>query len=174
MLPFLFDIFGFRIFSYGMGMVFAFIICITITLKFRPQGLLSSQDVYNFCLFIMASLLFGTKLMGIILETRKFFIFPRFLIGSCFDFNLLQNQKEITIESDGLSIANCHIGGSHSALLWLFPGRLLLWKTHQLAMGNDFPRSLKSRQALSRHQDSPHPVVLWYHRAVDLHFSYMV
>jgi phosphatidylglycerol:prolipoprotein diacylglycerol transferase len=64
--PFLFEIFGFKLYSYGVAMVIAFIICITITLKTTPKNLLSSQDIYNFCLIIMASLLFGTRLMGLI------------------------------------------------------------------------------------------------------------
>jgi phosphatidylglycerol:prolipoprotein diacylglycerol transferase len=68
--PFLFEIFGFKLYSYGMVMVIAFIICITITLKSTPRHLLSSQDIYNFCLIIMASLLFGPKLMAIIVQGK--------------------------------------------------------------------------------------------------------
>ena len=95
--PFLFEIFGFRLYSYGVVMVIAFIICITITLKSTPRDLLSSQDIYNFCLIIMASLLFGPKLMAIIvhgkfnlhalLEVLKFWkrgsfsFFPAFLLA---------------------------------------------------------------------------------------------
>lgn len=66
--PFLFEIFGFKVYSYGMVMVIAFIICIAITLKYLPRNLLSPQDIYNFCLIIMGSLLFGTKLMALVVQ----------------------------------------------------------------------------------------------------------
>lgn len=97
MLPFLFEIFGFKIYSYGMAMVTAFVVCIILTLRYRPKDLLSAQDIYNFCLIIMASLLFGTKLMGIIVhgnfnlqefvnvlrfwERGSFSFFPAFLLA---------------------------------------------------------------------------------------------
>lgn len=68
--PFLFEILGFKLYSYGVAMVIAFIICITITLKTTPRDLLSSQDIYNFCLIIMASLLFGPKLTAIIVQGK--------------------------------------------------------------------------------------------------------
>jgi phosphatidylglycerol:prolipoprotein diacylglycerol transferase len=95
--PFLFEIFGFKLYSYGVVMVIAFIICITITLKYLPGNLLSSQDIYNFCLIIMGSLLFGTKLMALVVhgdfslgpfaEVLKFWkkssfaFFPAFLLA---------------------------------------------------------------------------------------------
>jgi phosphatidylglycerol:prolipoprotein diacylglycerol transferase len=63
--PFLFEILGFKVYSYGMVMVIAFIICITLTLKYLPLDLLSRQDIYNFCLIIMGSLLVGTRLMAL-------------------------------------------------------------------------------------------------------------
>jgi phosphatidylglycerol:prolipoprotein diacylglycerol transferase len=66
--PFLFELMGFKIYSYGMVMVIAFIICITLTLKYLPLDLLSPQDIYNFCLIIMGSLLVGTKLMALVVN----------------------------------------------------------------------------------------------------------
>lgn len=51
-----------------MVMVIAFIICITLTLKYLPRDLLSPQDIYNFCLIIMGSLLVGTKLMAMVVH----------------------------------------------------------------------------------------------------------
>lgn len=94
---FLFEIFGFKVYSYGMVMVMAFVICITITLKYVPKSLLSNQYIYNFCLIIMASLLFGTKIMGLFvygnfelsafLDVLKFWqrgsfsFFPAFLLA---------------------------------------------------------------------------------------------
>jgi phosphatidylglycerol:prolipoprotein diacylglycerol transferase len=66
--PFLFEILGFKVYSYGMVMVIAFIICITLTLKYLPGDLLSPQDIYNFCLIIMGSLLVGTKLMALVVN----------------------------------------------------------------------------------------------------------
>lgn len=68
MYPFLFEIFGFKVYSYGFVMVTAFTICIILTLKFTPRDLLSKQDIYNFCLIIMASLLMGTKLLDLIVH----------------------------------------------------------------------------------------------------------
>jgi phosphatidylglycerol:prolipoprotein diacylglycerol transferase len=95
--PFLFEILGFKVYSYGMVMVIAFIICITLTLKYLPRDLLSPQDIYNFCLIIMGSLLVGTKLMALVvrgdfsqrafLEVLKFWkrgsfaFFPAFLLA---------------------------------------------------------------------------------------------
>jgi phosphatidylglycerol:prolipoprotein diacylglycerol transferase len=97
MLPFFIEIFGYKVYGYGITMVIAFIICITITLKYVPKDLLSSQDIYNFCLIIMASLLFGTKLLGLFAygnfdlsafldllkfwERGNFSFFPAFLLA---------------------------------------------------------------------------------------------
>ena len=66
--PFLFEIFGFRVYSYGTVMVIAFILCFTLALKNTPKRLLSHQNLLNFCLILMVSLLLGTKLTGMIIH----------------------------------------------------------------------------------------------------------
>jgi len=63
MYPLLFEIQGYKAYSYGTVMVLAFILCIAFALKYAPKNLLSHQDLYNFCLITMASLLMGTKLI---------------------------------------------------------------------------------------------------------------
>ena len=70
MAPFLFEIFGFKVYTYGVIMVIAFVICVILTLKYVPRNLLSNQDIYNFCLIIMASLLFGTKLVALFVHVN--------------------------------------------------------------------------------------------------------
>jgi len=57
MQPFLFEIFGLKAYSYGIVMVIAFILCFILALKYTPKNLLSQQDLLNFCLILMASLL---------------------------------------------------------------------------------------------------------------------
>jgi phosphatidylglycerol:prolipoprotein diacylglycerol transferase len=68
MYPYLFEIFGFKVYSYGIVMVGAFILCFVLALKYTPKNLLSQQDLLNFCLILMASLLIGTKLTGMIIQ----------------------------------------------------------------------------------------------------------
>ena len=69
--PFLFELFGFKVYAYGMTMVAAFIICLLMTVKNRSKDLLSLQDIYNLCLLAMASLLFGPKLAELVTQTAQ-------------------------------------------------------------------------------------------------------
>jgi len=49
-------------------MVFSFILCYALALKYTPKSLVSKQDILNFCLILMASLLVGTKLTDMIIH----------------------------------------------------------------------------------------------------------
>lgn len=70
MLPILFEIGSFKFPSYGITMVAAFTICLILTFNLTPKELLTTQDIYNFCLMIMASLLFGTRLLHFIVSPK--------------------------------------------------------------------------------------------------------
>lgn len=62
MYPLLFEIFGFKVYSWGAALVVAFIIGLVLVLKTLPK-FLSQQDILNICLVTILSLLVGTKLM---------------------------------------------------------------------------------------------------------------
>lgn len=66
--PFLFEIFGFKVYTYGMVMVLAFVICFWLIMTKRPKDLLSVQDIYNLCLLGLTSLLFAPKIMNILMH----------------------------------------------------------------------------------------------------------
>jgi phosphatidylglycerol:prolipoprotein diacylglycerol transferase len=60
--PFLFEILGFKVYSWGAALVVAFIIGFVLVLKTLPK-FLSQQDILNICLITIFSLLVGTKMM---------------------------------------------------------------------------------------------------------------
>lgn len=61
--PFLFEIFGFKVYSWGAALVIAFIVGLVLVLKNLPKEFLSQQDILNICLVTILSLLVGTKLI---------------------------------------------------------------------------------------------------------------
>lgn len=84
--PLLFEVFGFKVFTYGLAMVTAFAVCLFLTFKSRQHHLLTVMDIYNLALLGMATLLFATKLKEILIRG---------------DFSLLALKNLLTFWSPG-------------------------------------------------------------------------
>jgi phosphatidylglycerol:prolipoprotein diacylglycerol transferase len=66
--PQLFKINGFQVSTYGFAMVTAFITCFVLAYRERRMYLPKTRDIYNLCLLAIASLLFGNKLIHMIIS----------------------------------------------------------------------------------------------------------
>lgn len=66
---FIFEIFGFKVYGYGLVMVLTFFVCFFIASRYASANGLTQQDIYNFCLLSLSSLLFGPKIIGMIFKS---------------------------------------------------------------------------------------------------------
>lgn len=176
MYPFLFEIFGFKVYSYGMVMVIAFIICITLTLKYLPRDLLSSQDVYNFCLIIMGSLLFGTKLMEMVAygdfnrhtllnllkfwEQGSFSFFPAFLLAVVLIFIYCRLKKIPLLKVMDYLLPIAILGVAIQRCFGCFLAGCCFGKPTGLPWGMVFPEA--SRAGMDFPGTPLHPTQLYY------------
>ncbi len=169
-------------------MVIAFAICVVITIKYAPKNLLTSQDIYNFCLLTMAALLFGPKLMELLMhgpfnlnsfldllkfwERGNFSFFPAFILAVVLIFIYCRIKKVPLFEVMDYLLPIAILGVSIHRSFACFLAGCCYGKPTDLPCGLIFPETSRA----GRHFPgiAIHPTQLYYGITALLIFIFLI
>lgn len=186
--PFLFEIFGFSVYSYGMAMVAAFTLCLILALKYMPVDLLTTQDIANFSLITMISLLFGTKLLRLavsgdftlpaFLNALKFWqrgsfsFFPAFLTAIILVFIYCKIKKISLLKILDYIVPFALLGAAIQRIFGCFMAGCCYGKPTDMLWGIVFPEGCRAGDHFTG--TALHPTQLYYGIALLITFAFLM